>query len=83
MECNLIRDDETLYHELKAEKYELRKSGKILFNHIQGAHDDRFWALAIAVYASEQAPNLPSTPLPEPYRWEDKGKINVGIFTQS
>jgi len=31
--------------------YELSKSGKLLFNHSQGTHDDRFWALA--VYAAE------------------------------
>ena len=32
-----------------------RQTGKIIFNHPQGTHDDRFWALALAAYASEQS----------------------------
>ena len=63
MECNLIRDDEALYHELNAERYELSKSGKILFNHPQGTHDDRFWTLTLAVYAAEQAVSTASRPI--------------------
>ena len=55
--------DEALYHELNVERYELSKSGKILFNHPQGTHDDRFWAVALAVYAAEQAPPQPSRPI--------------------
>jgi len=38
-------------------------SGKILFTHPEGAHDDRFWSLALAVYAAEQAPKPPSKPI--------------------
>ena len=55
--------DADLYHELNVERYELGKTGKILFNHPQGTHDDRFWALALAVYAAEQAPPPPSRPI--------------------
>lgn len=45
--------DPELYAELNAERYELAKTGKILYNHPEGTHDDRFWALALAVYATE------------------------------
>ena len=55
--------DEALFHELNVERFELGKTGKILFNHPQGTHDDRFWALALAVYASEQAEPPPSRPI--------------------
>ena len=55
--------DPDLFHELNVERYELGKTGKILYNHPQGTHDDRFWALALAVYASEQAPPPPSRPI--------------------
>ena len=47
--------DADLFHELNVERYELSKSGKLLFNHPQGTHDDLFWALALAVYAAELA----------------------------
>ena len=46
--------------ELNVEKYELTKTGRITFSHPHGTHDDRFWALAQAVYSAEQAPHLPS-----------------------
>jgi len=55
--------DPDLFHELNVERFELGKTGKILFNHPEGTHDDRFWALALAVYASEQAPPPPSRPI--------------------
>jgi ribosomal protein L37AE/L43A len=41
--------DEELYHELNVER-------KLQFNHPEGTHDDRFWSVALAVYASIQAP---------------------------
>lgn len=37
--------DPDLFAELNVEQYELRKTGKILFSHLQGTHDDRFWAM--------------------------------------
>ena len=46
--------DSALFNELNVERYELSKSGKLLFNHPQGTHDDRFWSLALAVYAAKQ-----------------------------
>jgi hypothetical protein len=55
--------DGELLHELNVERFELGKTGKILFNHPEGTHDDRFWALALAVYAAEQAPPPPSRPI--------------------
>ncbi len=45
--------DSELFHELNVERHELAKTGKLLFNHPEGTHDDRFWALALAVYAVE------------------------------
>ena len=55
--------DPDLFHELNVERYELSKSGKLLFNHPQSTHDDRFWALALAVYAAEQAEPPPLRPI--------------------
>ena len=55
--------DPDLYHELNVERFELGKTGKIFFNHPEGTHDDRFWAVALAVYATEQAPPPPSRPI--------------------
>jgi len=37
--------DPELFAELNVERYELSKSGKILFNHLEGTHDDRFRSL--------------------------------------
>jgi hypothetical protein len=55
--------DPDLFHELNVERYELGKTGKILYNHPQGTHDDRFWAVALAIYASEQAPPPSNVPI--------------------
>ncbi|MFQ6064974.1 MAG: hypothetical protein ACE5L6_05810 [Candidatus Bathyarchaeia archaeon] len=38
--------------ELNIERFELTKRGKIKFSHPQGTHDDVFWAVALAAYAS-------------------------------
>jgi hypothetical protein len=38
--------------ELNIERYELRKDGTIGFSHPQGTHDDVFWSIALAVYAT-------------------------------
>lgn len=48
--------------ELNTEQYELTKTGKITFSHPDGTHDDRFWALALAVYAAETT-HTPSKPM--------------------
>jgi hypothetical protein len=54
------RQDIDLCAELNIEKYELMKTGHIRFSHPEGSHDDIFWAVALAVYASVQAP-MPGT----------------------
>jgi hypothetical protein len=38
--------------ELNVERYELRKDGTIAFSHPNGTHDDVFWSIALAVYAT-------------------------------
>ncbi|MEM3617898.1 MAG: terminase family protein [Candidatus Bathyarchaeia archaeon] len=48
--------------ELNIEKYELMKTGHIRFSHPEGTHDDVFWALALAVYASTQFTPLNVSP---------------------
>ena len=48
--------DPDLFAELNVERYELRKTGKILFSHPQGTHDDRFWAVALGNYAADKEP---------------------------
>jgi phage FluMu gp28-like protein len=44
--------DGDLIAELNVERFELTKEGKIKFNHPEGTHDDRFWSLALACYAT-------------------------------
>jgi phage FluMu gp28-like protein len=44
--------------ELNAERFELTKSGQIQFSHPDGTHDDRFWAFALAVFATKTTPTL-------------------------
>jgi len=58
-----ISFDEALYHELNVERYEFSKSGKIIFNYSQGTKDYRFWAVDLAVYATEHSKPAPSTPI--------------------
>jgi len=48
--------DAELFNDLNVERYELGKTGKIQSHHPTGTHDDRFWALALAVYAVENPP---------------------------
>jgi len=38
--------------ELNVERFELRKDGSIALNHPQGTHDDCFWSVALALYAT-------------------------------
>lgn len=45
--------DVELLHKLNVERYKLTKTGRLSFNHQTKTHDDRFWDLALAVYASE------------------------------
>ena len=39
-----------------------QKIRKIPRNHSEGTHDDRFWALALAVYATEKEAPPPAKP---------------------
>jgi phage FluMu gp28-like protein len=54
--------DRTLLNELNVEQYQLTKTGKIEFTHMSGTHDDRFWAIALAVYAATKEA-LPQRPI--------------------
>jgi len=54
--------DVDLLTEITVERYELMKSGQIQFSHPDGTHDDRLWALALAVYATRGV--KPPRPLP-------------------
>jgi len=38
--------------EMNIERFELRRDGAISFSHPRGTHDDVFWAVALAVYAT-------------------------------
>ena len=40
--------------ELNVERYDLRKDGNIGFSHPTGTHDDVFWSIALAVYATAE-----------------------------
>ncbi|MBE3116008.1 hypothetical protein IMZ68_02270 [Candidatus Bathyarchaeota archaeon] len=40
--------------ELNMEHYDLRKDGNIGFSHPTGTHDDVFWSMALAVYATAE-----------------------------
>ncbi len=48
-------DDVELTSELNVEKYELLKTGHFRLSHPEGSHDDVFWSLTLAAYASVQA----------------------------
>jgi len=54
--------DQDLLAEITVERYELMKSGQIQFSHPDGTHDDRLWALALAVYATRGV--KPPRPIP-------------------
>jgi len=54
--------DQDLLNEITVERYELMKSGQIQFSHPDGTHDDRLWALALAVYATRGV--KPPRPVP-------------------
>ena len=48
--------DPDLIAEINIEKFELTKDGQIKFSHPENTHDDRLWAVALAVYAASQSP---------------------------
>jgi len=43
--------DSDLINEMNSERYEMTNTGQIKFSHPRGTHDDRLWALALAVNA--------------------------------
>ncbi len=42
--------DSELIGEMNCEKFEMSKTGQLLFSHPPGTHDDRLWALALACH---------------------------------
>jgi hypothetical protein len=62
--------DQDVQAELNIEQWEQTAGSEVYtFSHPEGSHDDRFWAICMAVYAS----HLP--PLPEIHPLADTGKI--------
>ncbi len=49
--------DRDLMSEMNLERFELTESGQLKFSHPEGTHDDRLWAVALAVYISR--PEIP------------------------
>jgi len=47
--------DPEIIAEINLEKFELTKDGNIKFSHPEGTHDDRLWAIALAVFASRES----------------------------
>ena len=47
--------DPDVIAELNVEKFEISKDGNVKFHHDEGTHDDRFWSIALAVYASRES----------------------------
>jgi len=46
--------DPDVIAELNIEKFEITKDGNVKFHHDEGTHDDRFWSIALAVYAARE-----------------------------
>ena len=46
--------DSQLIAEIHCEKYELTKTGHVIFSHPEGTHDDRLWALALACISTRK-----------------------------
>jgi len=51
--------DSALIGEMNCEKFELNKSGQLVFSHPSGAHDDRLWALALACHGLRYGTGAP------------------------
>lgn len=54
----LPRDNPQLLIQMTSQRCEPRASGTLKFSHPAGTHDDQLWALALSVYANQEA--LPS-----------------------
>lgn len=46
--------DPDVIAELNVEKFEISKDGNVKFHHDEGTHDDRFWSIALSVYAARE-----------------------------
>jgi phage FluMu gp28-like protein len=55
--------DREIINELNLERFELTKAGKIRFSHPEGTHDDRFWSVALAVYAGRAEAFVKPSPI--------------------
>jgi len=47
--------DPDVIAELNVERFEIAKDGNVKFHHDEGTYDDRFWSIALAVYASRES----------------------------
>jgi hypothetical protein len=56
-QLKLVYDSE-LISEMNCEKFELNKSGQLIFSHPPSTHDDRLWALALACHGARYAASL-------------------------
>ena len=50
--------DRDLMNEINGEQFQMTETGQIKFSHPEGTHDDKLWALALAVY--ESRPEVPT-----------------------
>ena len=50
--------DRELMNEMNVERFQVTETGQVKFSHPEGTHDDRLWALALAVY--ESRPEIPT-----------------------
>lgn len=83
----LIPYDPELINEINVERFQLTKTGQMQFSHPAGTHDDRLWALALAVYASRpETPEYHPVVLlgrtmkpwhPTPIKWPIAGRDSV------
>lgn len=53
-ELTLPRDDTRLLVQITNQRCEPTMYGTLKFSHPTGTHDDQFWSLALAIYASQQ-----------------------------
>lgn len=86
-----IPRDPELMNEMSNERVQLSKTGQLQFSHPSGTHDDRLWAVALAVYAArnevpEYHPVAALSKSPSSYRpsfnWRHLSR-GVGFFDTS
>jgi hypothetical protein len=56
-QLKLVYDNE-LISEMNCEKFELNKTGQLIFSHPPSTHDDRLWAVALACHGARFAASL-------------------------